>query len=469
MKKLLSTVAAAAILSGSAFAASSTNHVAVAPNGLGDALIFQEYFAMSGWDTHLKVINTDINNAVVARVAVYESSDSQEVRDFYIYLSPGDVWTADLKLSAAGTPSIVSTDDSTYRGPSATDGSPTFASEAVPMEVSLNGAAAGYVNVVAVAAKSGTDLAGAGWLAGQPISKTVIYNNFHNVSTDWKYPKVDVLTGTEIVKDTNNNRAMALPAVAIKNLLGDSDAQTKQVANGPVRIAQISGAFQPTAALTGLTIFSNTAFGLAANTNSLAELDAALSRGASVIPFETNGDAPAPSIVNINFPTENLLEETGAYKALVATGAQAADISYTLSTDIRNESEVNVKGVFSPVTAAVLGKEINQLVVSDLVKNAVAVVPSLSVSDFKAGWLSLNLTPNVTSYNTTGILNTAGDTTDTVSVTARVGTAAPALVNVMSASNVGSDTRLNWMNSPFYETSLSNSTGGAYSKYEFDK
>lgn len=511
MKKLLSTVAAAAILSGSAFAATSTNHVAVAPNGLGDALIFQEYFASTGWTTHLKVVNTDVNRAVVARVAVYESRDSQEVRDFYIYLSPGDVWTADLRATDTGVPEIISMDDSTYRGPDNITGAPTFAStsptggEENAVITSLTSIAgttptAGYVNVVAVAAKLGSKLV-SGWQPGQPIDKRVIYSDFHNIANIgttadlWTYPRIDTLTGTEIVRDTNANRAMSLPTVALKNLLAANVAPANGTSvlvdqSDAVRNQQLTGSFRPTAAIAGLTDFSRSVGngGLAPTgvSNSLAELDAVLSRGSSVIPYEQNNDGTgvAPSVVWINFPTENLLESTAEYQNVVTAGTQPVDITYNVTTDIRNEGELNVRGVFSPVAPSPINTEVSSLSVPDLVNSAVSVVPSLTITDFRAGWLILDLQPNVTSYNlgvvaattntltgtTKGVtstnLNSSGNT---IAVASNGGTAVPALVSVMSASAAGDQTRLNWMNAPYYETTVTDSAANTYSKYEISQ
>ena len=538
MKRLLTSVAAASILASSAFAANTGNHVAVAPNGLGDALIFQEYFAMGQWETHLRVINTDTQRAVVARVAMYEAVDSQEVRDFYIYLSPGDVWTADVK-SIAGVPSLVSTDDSTYKGPSPTNGSPTFASVTSPMTVSLatttGNASVGYINVVAVAALPATNIlfggaagGGSSWRPGQPISKSAIYTVFQDGQAEWYYPRNDTLSGSEVVKDVTNKRAMNMDAIALKNLLGDTTGLVVQdpvgldygnitgrtaltatgaatenttTDNSGVRETQLNGSFRETAAILGLASFSNAinaatfAGGVANTPNSLAEIDAALSRGPSIIPYLASGDAPAPSVVWINFPTENFLENTTAYTRNVAAGNLNADISYTVLTQIRNESELMVSGVFSPTSNQVLRNEINQVTVADLVANSVNVVPSLAVSDFKAGWISLDLAGDAYSYNggtpfittttttnaqwngaigntstsgTTAALPAAGAGVSVTSINPNAAVlgysvpsafnTAPALVSFMTATDVDGTINLNWLNTSHYDVTINNAT-----------
>jgi len=106
-KLLLSSVAAAAVLSSSAFAAAT-----IATDGTGQYLISGQYYAMPGYSTKLKLVNTDLNSSVIMRGVVRESVSSQEV-DFTITLSPGDVWEADLYYEN-GKAMIKSTDDSNY-------------------------------------------------------------------------------------------------------------------------------------------------------------------------------------------------------------------------------------------------------------------------------------------------------------------------------------------------------------------
>jgi hypothetical protein len=68
---------------------------------LGDALIFPAFFGGSEdgeneWKSEFSVINTS-EHAIVAKVVLYGSIDSVELRDFNIYLSAHDVFRATLK------------------------------------------------------------------------------------------------------------------------------------------------------------------------------------------------------------------------------------------------------------------------------------------------------------------------------------------------------------------------------------
>ncbi len=169
-KKILSTVAAAAILTtgamaydsmgGMAFAAAATattakNVTATTPitkayNGLGQSLIFPAYFVGNGWETNLRVINTSSTNAVVAKVVLYSGKDSKEVRDFNIYLSANDEWTGTIKVDSDGTAKLISTDDSSPL----TDG--TMASAAHPMKSDAITVPSGYIEVIGLASPAST-------------------------------------------------------------------------------------------------------------------------------------------------------------------------------------------------------------------------------------------------------------------------------------------------------------------------
>lgn len=57
----------------------------------GDALIYPYFTQADGWSSEVYVRN-DSNKSIVAKVALYTANDSQEVKDFNIYLSPNDAF-----------------------------------------------------------------------------------------------------------------------------------------------------------------------------------------------------------------------------------------------------------------------------------------------------------------------------------------------------------------------------------------
>jgi hypothetical protein len=125
-------VVAAVFMAGSVYALNLATHVTLAPNAKGDLLIIPLYVAMDGgWETKINVVNTSFSLPVVAKVVVRSMIYSRELLDFFIYLSPTDVWTGTLEFGPNG-PRMVSTDDSVLAGPA------TFASPALPFEADLD-------------------------------------------------------------------------------------------------------------------------------------------------------------------------------------------------------------------------------------------------------------------------------------------------------------------------------------------
>jgi len=174
LKKLFgcgAALGAAACLFASPSQAYNANfHVYQAGNGVGDALIFPVYATQGTLKTNLRVVNTSPTYSVVAKVVFREPNTSCEARDFFIYLSPNDEWTADI-VDVNGTTMISSEDDSSPVVPLKIDMAPT-----------CNGypASSGYVEVYGVTAMKFTDSNGNS-LTG-PISKGLIQTAYRTLS-----------------------------------------------------------------------------------------------------------------------------------------------------------------------------------------------------------------------------------------------------------------------------------------------
>lgn len=89
--------------------------VSIAESGVGDLLIFPVFAAAEALGTEIKVVNTCPVNSQVVKIVVREHELSEEVRDFYIYLSPNDAWYAQLYWDGNAV-RIRSTDDSMRLG-----------------------------------------------------------------------------------------------------------------------------------------------------------------------------------------------------------------------------------------------------------------------------------------------------------------------------------------------------------------
>ena len=104
-KTIVSGAAALAMMSATAYATTPTS-------GVGNYLLYPATYAVGNvWKTKITVANTNSTTAIVARVVVRAHTDSHELFDFPIYLTPGDVWDGEL-INSAGKLVIRSTDDS---------------------------------------------------------------------------------------------------------------------------------------------------------------------------------------------------------------------------------------------------------------------------------------------------------------------------------------------------------------------
>ncbi len=72
------------------------------PGGIGHQLIIPYYSVQAGNATLINLINTDTENAKAVKVRFRGVSNADSVLDFQVFLSPGDMWTANLSRGADG-------------------------------------------------------------------------------------------------------------------------------------------------------------------------------------------------------------------------------------------------------------------------------------------------------------------------------------------------------------------------------
>ena len=95
----------------------------VNPDGIGHN-VFIPYFTAQGANaTLINLINSDAVNAKVVKVRFRGATNSDDVLDFQVFLSPNDMWTAKISKSAAGGAQIETADKSCTK-PSFTANSP---------------------------------------------------------------------------------------------------------------------------------------------------------------------------------------------------------------------------------------------------------------------------------------------------------------------------------------------------------
>lgn len=117
--KLVAALAAVGAVSFAGFA----NAAAINPDGLGEVLLYPMYTVNGNNATLLSVVNTTTQGKVV-KLRFREAKNSEDVRDFNIYLSAQDVWTGGVyrvnsegALDAAGDRAGVFTQDTSCTGP----------------------------------------------------------------------------------------------------------------------------------------------------------------------------------------------------------------------------------------------------------------------------------------------------------------------------------------------------------------
>jgi hypothetical protein len=119
------TTAVVAGIAGVVGIANMANAVNLNPDGLGQVLLYPYYTVNNSQNTLLSVVNTTSNGKAV-KVRFLEGYNSREVLDFNLFLSPYDVWTANVfKLSdggVAGDGAGIFTKDNSCTAPAFTSG-----------------------------------------------------------------------------------------------------------------------------------------------------------------------------------------------------------------------------------------------------------------------------------------------------------------------------------------------------------
>jgi len=100
----------------------TANHVFSNPGGVGHALITPYYTAQGVMSTAFNITNTDTKNGKVVKVRFRGASNSDDVMDFTVFLSPGDVWTASINQNVSNGKAQIATDDKSCTFPSQTSG-----------------------------------------------------------------------------------------------------------------------------------------------------------------------------------------------------------------------------------------------------------------------------------------------------------------------------------------------------------
>jgi hypothetical protein len=121
----LTTAVIAGIAGVAGLVSNQAGAVNLNPDGLGQVLLYPYYTVNNGQGTLLSVVNTTAVGKAV-KVRFLEGYNSREVLDFNLFLSPFDVWTADVFAlsdlsSALGTGAAILTRDNSCTAPALTE------------------------------------------------------------------------------------------------------------------------------------------------------------------------------------------------------------------------------------------------------------------------------------------------------------------------------------------------------------
>jgi hypothetical protein len=381
-KKVLAAALGAMMISSSAFA------VELAPAGKGDLLIAPFFMTAGGWQTELKVINTNTTDSAVAKVVFHAPDNSAEILDFLIFLSPGDVWTGKVVTNADGSIGVTSDDDSSIvtttlanKCPDTTGSvgfDPTRAKFTVPVGT-------GYVTIFETRMIRG--------LGAAPVAKSAILASYSasctaaatagvsdlvNSSTD------NVLTGSVTLRNpSSQGDELSLPMTALANYNNYTYHSV--------------GA---------LTAFANNAAG-----STKAQVEDAIWASNFVIPY--NNAAGQYTYGIVTFPTKETYNGSAAtqYSAFGA-GAGSPTVSYA----VRNEQE-NVLGTvgcsFSPCAPGStlrLPNEVNLVSIATGGSISSSTNALVYTQTYTKGWVNADIqteasdTPSNVNYNNFGMM-----------------------------------------------------------------
>jgi len=95
-----------------ATAAASADALAFSETGIGNILLVPYFSTQAGNATLLSIVNTDATNAKAVKVRFRGASNSDDIFDFQVFLSPNDVWTANISRGADGRSQLTTSDAS---------------------------------------------------------------------------------------------------------------------------------------------------------------------------------------------------------------------------------------------------------------------------------------------------------------------------------------------------------------------
>jgi hypothetical protein len=155
MRKNVLALSIAAMIGGLGFAGAASAQLAVNASGAGHMLLVPYYTAQNGNMSVFHVVNTDTVNGKAVKVRFRGAANSDDVLDFQVFMSPGDVWTAAVTKGANDVAQLV-TADGTCTLPTIAKNTPvSFVRDRLPSTMAAadkaNNTREGYVEILNMA------------------------------------------------------------------------------------------------------------------------------------------------------------------------------------------------------------------------------------------------------------------------------------------------------------------------------
>ena len=131
---------------------SNADALKVTTEGIGHILLVPYYSAQEGNATLLNIVNTDETNGKAVKVRFRGASNSDDVFDFTLFLSPGDVWAGQVSRNAATDLATLSFGDNSCTLPEGSNVKRDFVTDRLNPAADLaNETREGYVEILNMA------------------------------------------------------------------------------------------------------------------------------------------------------------------------------------------------------------------------------------------------------------------------------------------------------------------------------
>lgn len=150
MKKSTLALSIAAAIGSLGLAGAANAAMSVDAGGIGHQLVFPYFSAQGDNATLLSITNTDTVNGKLVKVRFRGAANSDDLYDFQVLLSPGDIWTAAVSKDATtGLAKLATTDKSCTLPASVNANFNTFRLDpSATADAKANGTREGYVEVI---------------------------------------------------------------------------------------------------------------------------------------------------------------------------------------------------------------------------------------------------------------------------------------------------------------------------------